>query len=193
MEFVEFFRQLENLGLTDALLPFLLIFTLLFAVLQKSKLLGKDKRNFNIIVATTISLMTIIPHVTGSYPPGKDVIELMNTVLPQISIIIVAVLMALLLIGVFGGSANWMGGSLSGWIAILAFGIIIYIFGAEANIWTNLPQKFSWWGTDTSSLVVIILVFAVIIWYITKEPSPADKAAGFSEAIGSFGDMFKNK
>jgi hypothetical protein len=193
MEFVEFFRQLESLGLTDALLPFLLLFTILFAVLQKSKLLGKDKRNFNIIVATTISLMVVIPHVTGSYPPNKDAIELINSVLPQVSIIIVAVLMALLLIGVFGGSANWMGGSLSGWIAILAFGIIIYIFGAEANIWANLPQKFSWWGTDTSSLVIIILVFAVIIWYITKEPSASDKAAGFSEAIGSFGDMFKNK
>lgn len=193
MEFVEFFRQLESFGLTDALLPFLLIFTLLFAVLQKSHLLGKDKRNFNIVVATVISLMVVIPHVTGSYPPGKDVIELMNSALPQISIVIVAVLMALLLIGVFGGSANWMGGSLSGWIAILAFGIIIYIFGAEANWWSNLPQKLNWWGTDTSSIVTIILVFAVIIWYITKEPTAADNAAGFSDAIGKFGDMFKNK
>jgi len=191
MEFVEFFRALEDFGLTDALLPFLLIFTLLFAVLQKSKLLGADKRQFNIVVSTVISLMVIIPHVTGSYPPGRDVVEMINGALPQVSIVIVAILMALLLIGVLGGEAKWVGGSMSGWLAIIAFAIVVYIFGAEAGWWNNWPRKYQWWGTDTASVIIIILVFAVVIWYITKEPTGADKAAGVSHAIEKFGDMFK--
>jgi len=186
--FEQFFIDLESMGLTDALLPFLLIFTIIFAVLQKSKILGDGKRNFNVIVATVISLMAVIPHVTGR---GVDVIEPMINALPQVSIVAVAIIMALLLIGILGGEAKWVGGSLSGVIAIIAFGIIVYIFGAEADWWENWPQKLGWWSGDTSSIVIIILVFAIVIWYITREPTEADKAAGFSNALEKVGDMFK--
>jgi len=186
--FEQFFIDLADLGLLDALLPFLLIFTIIFAVLQKSNILGEGKRNFNVIVSTVISLMAVIPHVTGR---GVDVIEPMINALPQVSIVAVAIIMALLLIGIMGGEAKWVGGSLSGVIAMIAFAIIVYIFGAEADWWDNFPQKWGWWGSDTSSIVIIILVFAIVIWYITREPTGADKAAGFSNAFEKFGDMFK--
>ena len=42
--FVELFRTLEGYGLTDALLPFLLIFTILFAMLQKTKFLEQERK-----------------------------------------------------------------------------------------------------------------------------------------------------
>jgi hypothetical protein len=188
MEFVEFFRQLESYGFTDALLPFLLIFTILFAILQKSNILGAGKRNFNVVVAGSIALLTVMPHLTGQ---GPDVIKLMNAALPKMSIIAVAVIMALFLVGLFGGEAKWMGGSLSGWIALVAFGLVTYVFGAEAGWWQGLQQKFTWWGSETSSIVIIILVFAIVIWFITREPSAADKAGAFSNAFGKLGDMFK--
>ncbi len=190
--FVAFFQDIErNFGMIDALLPFLLIFTVIFAVLQKSNILGEGKRNFNVVVATVLSLMAVIPHVLGRYPPNRDVIEIMNNALPQVTIVGVAIIMALLLIGILGGEAKWMGGSLSGAIALFAFAIIVYIFGAAADWWENWPQKYGWWGSDTSSIIIIILVFAIIIWYITKEPSKADKAGAFSNAFGKLGDMFK--
>jgi len=188
--FTEFFVGLERFGLTDALLPFLLIFVIIFAVLQKSKILGEGKRNFNVVIATVISLMAVIPHVTGR---GVDVIEPMKNALPQVSIVAVAIIMALLLIGILGGESKWMGGSLSGVIAILAFGIIVYIFGAEAGWWENGPSNWGWWGGDTSSIVVIILVFAIVIWYITRDPSSAENANAFSNTLEKFGDMFKGK
>lgn len=190
--FTQFFQDIEhNFGMIDALLPFLLIFTVIFAVLQKSNILGEGKRNFNVVVATVLSLMAVIPHVLGSYPPGRDVIEIMNSALPQVTIVGVAIIMALLLIGILGGEAKWMGGSLSGTIAMLAFAIILYIFGAAAGWWENWPEKYGWWRSETSSIIIIILVFAIIIWYITKEPTKADKAGAFSNAFGKLGDMFK--
>ncbi len=200
MEFVDFFRNLENLGMLDAMLPFLLVFTLIFAVLQKSQVLGEGKRNFNVMVALVIALMVVIPHVTMGTPnctDGKlgngmpDAVDIINCSLPQVSIVAVAVIMALVLIGVFGGQSKWVGGSLSGWIAIIAFGIVVYIFGAAAGWWDNLPHRWGWWGDEASTFVIVILVFAIVIWYITKEPSEADKAGAFSKAIEGFGNMFK--
>jgi hypothetical protein len=190
MEFEDFFVQLDNWGLTDVLLPFLLIFTILFAIFQKSHILGEGKRNFNVAVSGIIAFMTVIPHVTQ---PGSrlDVIQYMNAALPKISIVAVAVIMALFLIGLFGGEAKWMGGSLSGWIALVAFGVVVYVFGAEADWWTGIPEKYSWWGSETSSIVIIILVFAIVIWFITREPTQADKAGAFSNSFAKLGDMFK--
>ena len=40
-------RILERWGVVDVLLPFLLIFTIIFADMEKSKILGEEKRNLN--------------------------------------------------------------------------------------------------------------------------------------------------
>jgi len=59
----------------------------------------------------------------------------------------------------------------------------IFVFGSAAH-WWELPQ---WLGfaldADTQALVVVILVFAIMIWFITKEDKPADanKPNFFSE------------
>jgi hypothetical protein len=189
--FVQFFERVNEWGVLDSLLPFLLVFTLLFAILQKSKILGAGKKNFNVIIALVIALMVVIPHITGMYPQGKDVVSIMNDALPQVSLVIVAIVMALLIIGLLGGEAKWLGGSLSGWIAILAFLIIVYVFGGSAGWWEDLGRKLGWWGTDTVSIVIIILVFAIVIWYITKGDSDAEKASKGFNLVKEFGDMFK--
>lgn len=183
--FVQLFRTMESYGLTDALLPFLLIFTILFAMFQKTKILGAGKKNFNVMVAFIIAAMVVIPHITRTYPTQYDLVSILNQALPDVSIVVVAVVMALLLIGLFGGEARWMGGSLSGGVAIAAFAIIIYFFGGAAGWWRNITVN--WWGQDTMTLVIVILVFAIIIWYVTKEDTPADQASrvmNFTEEIG---------
>ena len=83
-EFPEFFVRLEEMGMLDSVLPFILIFTIVFAVLQKTKIIGEGKRQFNTIVALVLSLMVVIPHVTGRYPPGQDIILIINQALPQV-------------------------------------------------------------------------------------------------------------
>ncbi|MBI4896402.1 MAG: hypothetical protein HY832_02540 [Candidatus Aenigmarchaeota archaeon] len=98
------------------------------------------------------------------------------------------VVMALLLIGLFGGEARWMGGSLSGGVAIAAFAIIIYFFGGAAGWWRNITVN--WWGQDTMTLVIVILVFAIIIWYVTKEDTPADQAAKTKGLFDEVGKLF---
>ena len=70
--------------LTDALLPFALIFTVVYSVLLKTKILGTEadgktpRKNFNVIISLIVSLLVVIPHITNQYPVGWDVIEIMN-------------------------------------------------------------------------------------------------------------------
>lgn len=190
MDYVEFFKLLESYGLTDALLPFLLIFTVVFSVLQKTNILGAGKKNFNVIVSLVLALTAVIPHVTDSYPEGYDVIEILNAALPQVSMIAVAAIMLMLLIGLFGAESKWMGGSLSGWMAILSFIIIVLIFGGAAGWWSSISDFFSWWSDDTTALVVILLVFGVIVWYVTKPDSKGEAAVRTGKFIENFGKIF---
>jgi len=55
----------EQIGLTDVILPFILVFTVIFAVLQKTRVLGvypggKPKANLNAMVAVVIAFFVLI-------------------------------------------------------------------------------------------------------------------------------------
>jgi len=140
-----------------------------------------------------LSLTAVIPHVTGSYPEGYDVIEILNNALPQVSLIAVAAIMLMLLVGLFGAESKWMGGSLSGWMAILSFIMIVVIFGGAAGWWTDITEWVSWWSEDTAALVVIILVFGVIIWYVTKPETKGEGAVKFGKFMEEVGNVFGGK
>ena len=194
MDFVQFVNQLESFGLTDALLPFLLIFTVIFAILQKVKIFGKDKKNINVIISLIIGLLVVIPHVTQSYPPGQDVVEILNSAIPNVSIIIIAIVMVLILLGVFGSKLEIAGGSLAGWVALLSFLTVGYIFGRSAGWFTYLPNWLQWLDDpETQALVVVLLVFGILIWLVTKEPK--DKSGkdegGFSKLMKELGSSMK--
>ena len=176
---------LEEIGVADVIVPFFLIFTIVFAVLQKTEILGRDKKNLNVIIALMLALAVVFPHVTGNYPSEYDVVEIMNKALPQVSLLIVAVIMILLLIGLFGGGVSWVSGTVSGIIALIAFILVIYIFGAAANFWTYV-----WWldwlrDSDTQALIIVLLVFGLIVWFITKGESKSP-GEGFLKSLGDF-------
>lgn len=187
-----FVTRLDSIGLVDIMLPFLLIFTLVFAVLEKSKIFGAEgeKRNIHIVIAIILGLMVVIPHVTGSYPVGYDVVNIMNQALPAISLVIVAVVMLLLLIGVWGGQAKWTQGSLATWIFFVSLIIVVWAFGAAAGRFPGWDWLQSLFGSDTISIVIIIIVFALIIAFITGGNKGELKGNQISKIGQSIGDFF---
>ena len=175
--FQDFFANLEAWGFLDVVLPFILVFTIVFASLQKSKILGDGKKQYNVIVALVMAAGIIFPHVTGSYVDliGFDPVVVINQSLPQVSIIAVAIIMMLLIIGIFGNDIDFAGSPLSGWIVIAAFIAIVLIFGSAVG-WFSLPNWLYFLSnSEVQSLVVMILVFGIIIWFVTRDEKEKDK------------------
>lgn len=166
---VELGRILESWGLTDALLPFLLIFTLIFAVLEKSKILGEEKRNLNTAIALVFALIVVIPHITGKLPAGYDPVLIINSVLPSVSLVVVAIISLMILLGVFGHERVTLGMSLPGWVSLFCVVALILIFGSAAGWWASgfLDWMNSFFSSDALAVVIMILVFGVIIAFIT--------------------------
>src|SRR3989338_2779536 len=86
----EFVRLVESWGLTDVMLPFLLIFVIFFAILTKIKVFGEKSSRYNLVVALVIALVFVIPHVMNRYPSDFDPVDIINEALPNISIVVVA-------------------------------------------------------------------------------------------------------
>jgi len=87
-------EYLQNIGVFDYVLPFLLIFAIVFAALEKTKILGTDKTNINAVVSLVIGLLLI---------SRQEIVAIINEFLPNISLILVVILMSLLLISVIAG------------------------------------------------------------------------------------------
>lgn len=190
-----FVDTLEGWGLTDVLLPFLLIFVIVYAVLQKTKILGETKKNLNVVVAVIVGLLVVIPHVTGRFPPNADPVEIMNNALPQVSIVLVAIIFLLLMIGVFGQDYVFLGVTMPGWITLASFIIIVLIFGGAAGWWdsgfgSTLENFF---GTEGVAVFIMLLVFGIIIAWITGDSKEREDRTILNRLGMDFSKLFGKK
>ena len=92
--FGDTFAYLEQIGVINYVLPFLLVFAIVFAILEKTSILGDGKKNINVVVASVIGLLLVVQ---------QGIVELINLFLPRVSLILVVLLMILMLIAMLAG------------------------------------------------------------------------------------------
>jgi hypothetical protein len=154
--------QLESLGLTDVLVPFILIFSVVFSILNLVKLF---KRNISIIVALVISLLTVVPHVTKSYPACYDVVSIINAAIPKIGFVLIAILMFLLVVGIFGINLDFFKKALPVIVLIILVVVIISFVTSPNNSCAfniKIPEMSSlFYYLIPLGVLVLIVIFAV--------------------------------
>lgn len=141
---------------TTAVLPFLLVFVLVFAILQKSKILGEGKAQIDSLVSLAIALILI------SVPQARDiVVNLMPWIAVGISVLLTFFILYGFVAGDFAkqGAPKWMK---------ITFGILIGVFTIVVVLGvTGLGDWFSGLGegfwTNTIMVVVVIVAFIIAV------------------------------
>lgn len=190
--FEDFFTSLEELGFVDVFLPFILIFTVVFAVLEKTKIMGEGKKNMNVGIAIIFALLVVIPHVTGNFPAGYDPVAIINAALPSVGLVVVAVVSLMILLGVFAHDRIMLGLTAPGWVGIFSIVALIFIFGSAAGWWTTdlLDWLENIFGSDVLRVVAFILVFGIVVAFITGG-GEAERRGGILERAGvNLGELF---
>ena len=176
---IEFF---DTIGLYDVVLPFILVFTIVFAILEKTKVLGTEeisgknytRKNLNAMVAFVISFLVIA---------SSKLVEIITTVSSQVVILLLLSVLFLLLVGSFYKDAE--GGYLQGgwqtfFMFIMFIGIVFIFLGAIKDdsgdswldIFWNYVSQNGQGGNAVGSIILLILLILLIV-YVVKSPKPS--------------------
>ena len=182
---IQFFDQI---GLFDVVLPFLLVFTVVFAIFEKTKVLGMEehdghkytKKNLNAMAAFVISFLVIAV---------KELVQIINQAVANAVIVLFFSILFLLLVGAFqkeGHESVFLEGGWKVAFMIITFLAIVGIFLdaiKDENGVSWLSRVLDFTGGSGDMLVGSILLLGVMVFFIVY----ATKESGHDKGSGSGG------
>jgi len=172
----------DKIGLYDVILPFLLIFTLVFAVLEKSKIFGTEKSSTGEVAAKK-NLNAMVAFIAGFFVVASaQLVELINVLVSRVALILVILVMLMLLLASFheqqGDEGFSLSGAMKGWLTgvILVAVVLIFLDGVGwlGPAWLYATQQ--WDSTFMSTLILFALVIGFIAWLTSSPKQKGDKA-----------------
>jgi len=175
---IEFFGQV---GLYDIVLPFLLVFTILFAILEKTKILGVEKvggtelpkKNINAMVAFVVAFLVIA---------STRLVSVINTFMANIVLLMILGVSFLLLVGVFFSDKQFHLEEMSNWkraMMIFMFIGIIIIFLHSMDWLQYVFAVFTEWDATWAATFLFLIIILAFMWYVVmydhKPASDEDK------------------
>ncbi len=170
---IDFFR---DFGFFDIVLPFLFVFTIIFAILEKTRILGTEKddgktpkKNLDSMVAFVVAMLVVATN---------RVVSIINESLPNVVLLVVGFVSFLILIGTFWSGEKNFGDTHKGWykaFTIISFIFLIFVFlsaikNDSGESWLSFGWNYiqnNWGGSVISSFIfLIVLIFAIA--YITS-------------------------
>jgi len=180
---------LVKLGIYDIILPFLLVFVLVFALLEKTKVLGtdtvKDEKGEK-AEYTKKSLNAMIAFVTGFFVVAStQLVSVINQSLSQIFLLLLLIVCFMMVWGTFhqqskegffldpkNKSQKFYYNMLMGLVFVAIAAIFLNALG-----WLDLIYNFlkGNWNTDYVAAVIFIVVIIGFMAFITSDPKPVSE------------------
>jgi hypothetical protein len=164
----------DQVGLYDVILPFLLVFTLVYGVLEKSRIFGTEKgadgktysrKNLNAMVA----------FVTGFFVVASaQLVALINVFVARVALILIILVMFMILVASFhapsenGFDLKDFGGKWLIWVVFIA---VLLIF-ADGVGWLQPAWEYvtGYWDSQLMGTIFLFAIVVGFIMYVTKAP-----------------------
>jgi len=169
---------LGKLGVYDVILPFLLVFTIIFAILEKTKIFGTDKstgqelpkKNINAMVAFVVAFLVIA---------STKLVGIINEVMANVVLLVILGVCFLLLVGVFfAGKDEFSLDKFPAWqqffMVVMLIGIVVIFLNALGwlqfifSLFQNINADWA------ATLIFIIIIIGFMVW-ITYTPKGETK------------------
>jgi hypothetical protein len=142
---------LQNPFFTELVLPFLLVFTIVFAILQKSEILGKGKKQVDALTALAVGLIVV---AFGNY------VQIINQMSAFLGVALVIILVFLILTGAFYPQADF---KLEKWTKMVAMGLVFIAVVIAVLVYTGAWNYLTSLVSGDSNSIVVNVVFVVIL------------------------------
>lgn len=140
----------SQMGVFSYVLPFLLVFALIFAILEKSAILG-DNKGVIVIISLAAGLLSLV---------GGKVPAFFQLIFPNLGIALAILLAVMILLGLFmtwdagiGKTVKWIiAGS-----AIVAIVFLVYYS------FVGYGGNYDFWGIYGNAIITILIIVAIIL------------------------------
>ncbi|MAG10763.1 hypothetical protein CMI44_00420 [Candidatus Pacearchaeota archaeon] len=156
--------QWQEVGIFSFLLPFLLIFTLVYGILQKANLFRGTNKAVNPIIGLTVALIAIQFEILPQF---------FSVIFPKLGVALVILLVALILVGLVLPKDTWVIYTLFAIGAIIMIVVLVQTAG-------ELGWAAGYWWNENWPIVagaIFILVIMGVIVGASKDNGDFDKSA----------------
>jgi hypothetical protein len=161
-------NQANDIGVFSYVLPFLIIFSVVFAILQKSNILGSNVKGINAVVAFAIGMMALLNDFVSTF---------FATIFPRMGVFLAILLVALIFMGFFVDSSSWAG---KWWIGFVV-GLVVVFWSWENWASYNsygIFDSYFFQNTELWGNIFWLAVFGGLIWLVYKTTGGSSGAKG---------------
>lgn len=151
-------NQWNQMGVFSYVIPFLLIFAVVYGVLAKVKIFGEDSRGVNAIIALAIGLLALQFDFVSTF---------FATIFPRFGIGLAIVVVVVILMGIFVENMEGMKGLK--WMG-LGIGIAVVLWALSQWSWSLDSWGIGAFFADNFWALMIGVLIVVAIGMIVKKP-----------------------
>jgi len=172
-EFGNLLAQWEQMGVFSYILPFLLLFSLIYGILNKVNLFGSDSsRSINAIIALSTALMALQFGIVSMF---------FQELFPKLGVVISIILLILIVMGIFIGPNNkkmsniflWVSLAMVAFIAINSLGVFEFSAGGLLDF---IPYG---WGP-----IIVLVIFIIIVLVSATKSTESNAGSLLAQALG---------
>jgi hypothetical protein len=179
---------MEELGVYEVILPFILVFTIVYAILEKTRVLGVDvhkkveysRRNLNSMVAFVMGFLVVA---------SRELVSLINETMANIVVLLLVAISWLMLVGTFYTSKEPFDVSKYKWaifFQIFMFIGVVFIFLHAIPGPGNHASFLEWflrfislnWNTNWVGSLILIIFVVLFMYYVTQNPNEGIESGG---------------
>jgi len=176
------FARIEEWGVYEVFLPFVLVFVLTYAILERIQIFGPKSSRINWIIGLVLGILLV---------RQGDLVTFINTYLPHVSTVIVVFLGFLILLGLFGFGSSQMKGGIMVLFVILSLGGGIWaLVNASDQGYFEIPLIGETISEEDAGALVVIGVFLLIVGIAIGYKPKKTGFEGFMQGMSRMGDAF---
>jgi hypothetical protein len=151
--------QWESLGIFQYVLPFLLIFALVFVILSNIPLF-KTNKGVNVVIALAVSLMSLQFDFVSMF---------FQELFPRVAIALSIILVMIILMGLFMDPSNKAFNWIFAILSLIITAIVIFKSFSEFSWYTGGSY---WWANNWPTIIIVgIIIGAIIAIIATTSPT----------------------
>ncbi len=153
----EVFVLLNEIGLLDVILPFILVYSVVWSVLQRTKVLGEHSQQYNSVVAFVLGFFVVA---------ALQIVDILQSIVQWSALAVIAIVFVAVFGKFFGGMKDPSKENYPKYIGLLVMGLIaLYALGLADWISISFVENY------LLPIILVIGFVVVIIWAIMRPES----------------------